>query len=87
MDKVGEGSEYDEDNKYWFFFPMIATYTFTASGEVCGANGGPGVVDTSESSTNNPGTGIVSYAIIGTLLVGAASAYIYARKNNKFNKV
>ncbi len=88
MDKVGNdlsGKGFNEDNKYWFFFPMTATYTFTASGDVCGA--GNNVIDTSESSTNNPGTGIVSYAIIGTLLVGAASAYIYARKNNKFNKV
>lgn len=87
-DKVSTSSSDNtvvEDNKYWFFFPMTATYTFTASGDVCGT--GNNVIDTSESSTNNPGTGIVSYAIIGTLLVGAASAYIYARKNNKFNKV
>lgn len=68
--------------EYWVFVP--ATYTITYKDNSCTTN-----IDTNEpgDKQENPDTGIASYAIIGTLLVGAASAYIYARKNNKFNRV
>lgn len=67
--------------EYWIFVP--ATYTISIKDNSCETS-----VDTKdEAKENNPDTGVASYAIIGTLLVGAASAYIYARKNNKFNRV
>ena len=63
----------------WVYIP--AKYTITYREATCD-NGH--IVDT---GTENPDSGVVSYAVIGTLLVGAASAYIYARKSNKFNKI
>lgn len=73
-----------QDTYHWYFMPAVGTVTFEGKGaDVCNAS-----VDTKdEDKENNPNTGVASYAIIGTLLVGAASAYIYARKNNKFNRV
>ena len=66
----------------WVFVP--AAYVVTYDDGTCITD-----IDTNEpgDKQENPDTGIASYAIIGTLLVGAASAYIYARKNNKFNRV
>jgi len=66
----------------WVFVP--AAYVVTYDDGTCISD-----IDTNEpgDKQENPDTGIASYAIIGTLLVGAASAYIYARKNNKFNRV
>lgn len=73
---------YDVQDTYnWYFLPAMGVVTFEGTGDVCTVNTGD------ESNEGNPGTGVASYAIIGTLLVGAASAYIYARKNNKFNRV
>lgn len=73
-----------DDTYYYYMFPTMLNVTFEGKGaDVCNAS-----VDTKdEAKENNPDTGVASYAIIGTLLVGAASAYIYARKNNKFNRV
>lgn len=75
---------YEQDYYHLYFFPAMYTVTFEGKGaDVCNAS-----VDTKdEDKEKNPDTGVASYAIIGTLLVGAASAYIYARKNNKFNRV
>ena len=63
----------------WVYIP--AKYTITYREATCDDGN---IVDT---GTENPDSGVVSYAVIGTLLVGAASAYIYARKSNKFNKI
>ncbi len=85
------------DTWHWYFFPAIATLTFTAPAEYCAMDyDDGGILDTGDgqnggkepgSGEQNQNLGVVSYAIIGTLLVGAASAYIYARKSNKFNKL
>ena len=78
-DPVSDTDKIHQVVDYWYFLPAAEKVTYDL---------GECVVDTTENSGgSNPDTGVVSYAIIGTLLVGAASAYIYARKNNKFNKV
>ena len=74
------------DTYHWYFMPAIGTITFEAPADYCVSAGIEEEI-TTETTTTNPKTGIVSYSIIGTLLTGAASAYIYARKHNKFNKV
>ena len=66
-------------------FPTMVTLTFEGSGDVCTLDTGIGNdtgTEPGSGETNNK-YGVASYAIIGTLLVGAASAYIYARKSNK----
>ncbi len=74
------------DTYHWYFFPKKLDVTFTAPADVCAVDTSiPG--DEPGSGETNQKYGVVSYAIIGTLLVGAASAYIYARKNNKFNRL
>lgn len=72
-----------KDTYHWYFFPKKLDVTFEGSGDVCTVDTG---VEPGAGETNNK-YGVASYAIIGTLLVGAASAYIYARKSNKFNKI
>ena len=79
-------------NEYWFYVPASHTVTYTDSTCVADTGGGTGgstggTGNGGEAGTENPKTGVASYAVIGTLLVGAASAYMYARKNNKFNRV
>ena len=72
-------------NMYWYFVP--ATYEMEYTLGTCVDDTGDGNGSEPGAGEDNSDTGIVSYAIIGTLLVGAASAYIYARKSNKFNKL
>lgn len=84
---IPTATEGKTDDYAWVLFPAMATVTFTATGDVCLTGSETTNTTITETSEENPNTGIASYAIIGTLLVGAASAYIYARKNNKFNKV
>ncbi len=71
------------DTYHWYYMPAMLTVTYQAQGDYCGTD-----APIEENTGNeNPATGVASYAIIGTLLVGAGSAYIYARKNNKFNRL
>lgn len=70
------------DTYHWYYMPAMTTVTFVGSGDVC-----KGTTPVENTGVNNEKTGVASYAIIGTLLVGAGSAYIYARKNNKFSKL
>lgn len=66
----------------WVFVP--AAYVVTYIDNSCVMN----ITPTEENTGgDNVKTGVASYVIIGTLLVGAGSAYIYARKNNKFSKL
>ena len=69
------------DTYHWYFFPKKLDVTFEGSGDVCTLDTGIGNdagTEPGSGETNNK-YGVASYAIIGTLLVGAASAYIYAR--------
>lgn len=84
--KDGEYEDYIEsitDTYYYYRFPTMVTLTYEGTGDVCTVDTG---VEPGSGETNNK-YGVASYALIGTLLVGAASAYIYARKSNKFNKI